>query len=137
MRSIRRYAVVAGTVLMLGLLPAVTAASTGKEFHLTKDCDGLTCVVTSSSYRGIPAGTVINYTENEDGSLTSVISTPIGSATGRCVLDPIFGDPSLPGTCVFATGTGSLTRFHLSVAVNTADFLSWTWDGSYWFGAGN
>ena len=137
MRSIRRLAVVAGAVLMLGLLPAVTAASTDKAFHVIKDCDGLTCIVRSSSYRGIPAGTVINYTENADGSLTSVISTATGSATGRCVLDPIFGDPSSPGTCVFRSGSGSLTRFHLSVAVNTADFVSWTWDGSYWFGSGN
>jgi hypothetical protein len=53
------------------------------------------------------------------------------------VLDPIFGDPSLPGTCDFASGTGSLTRFHLSVLVNTADFVSWTWDGIYWFGSGH
>lgn len=134
MRSIRNLAAVAGAVLMLGMLPAIAAAS-DKDFHVTKDCDGLTCVVTSSSYRGIPAGTVINYTENEDGSLTSVISTATGSATGRCLLDPIFGDPSLPGTCDFGSGTGSLTRFHLSVLVDTADFVSWTWDGTYWFGS--
>ena len=134
MRPIRKLAAIAGAVLMLGLLPS-TAAAGDKSFHVTKDCDGLTCVVTSSSYRGIPEGTVINYTENEDGSLTSVISTRTGSATGRCVLDAIFGDPSAPGTCDFTSGTGSLTRFHLSVAVNTVDFVSWTWDGTYWFGS--
>ena len=134
MRSIRRLAAVATTILMLGLLPAVAAAS-DKDFHLTKDCVGLTCVVTSSSYRAIPAGTVINYSENEDGSLTSVISTATGSAAGRCVLDPIFGDPSAPGQCDFTSGTGSLTQFRMIVAVDTADFVSWTWDGAYWFGA--
>ncbi|MBI3747188.1 MAG: hypothetical protein HY264_11825 [Chloroflexi bacterium] len=137
MRSIRNFVAVAGAVLLLGLLPAAAAASSAKGFHLTKDCDVLTCVVTSSTYRGIPAGTVINYTENSDGSLTSVISTATGSATGRCVLDPIFGDPSLPGTCVFSTGTGSLRQFHLSVDVNTVDFVSWSWDGTYWFGNGD
>ena len=134
MRSIRNLALITGALLMLSL-PSSMAAASDKDFHLTKDCDGLTCVVTSSSYRGIPAGTIINYTENEDFSLTSVISTQTGSATGRCVLDAIFGDPSQPGTCDFTSGTGSLTRFHLSVAVDTADFVSWTWDGTYWFGS--
>jgi hypothetical protein len=136
MRSIRKLTAIAGAVLMLGLLPAAASAS-DKEFHLTKDCDGLTCVVTWSSYHGIPAGTVINYTENQDGSLTSVISTRTGSATGRCVLDSIFGDPSAPGECDFTSGTGSLTQFRMIVAVDTADFVSWTWDGAYGFGSGH
>ena len=118
-----RLAAVAATVLMLGLLPAVAAAS-DKDFHLTKDCDGLTCVVMASSYRGIPAGTVINYSENEDGSLTSVISTATGSAAGRCVLDPIFGDPSAPGQCDFTSGTGSLVCAVCACPVVASDICS-------------
>lgn len=136
MRSIRRLAAVAATILMLGLLPSIAAAS-DKTFLLTKDCLDLTCVVTTSTYKGIPEGTVINYTENLDGSLTAVLVTKTGSATGHCVLDPIFGEPSLPGTCVFSTGTGSLSQFHLTVAVTTVDFASWTWEGTYSFGAGH
>jgi hypothetical protein len=79
---------------------------------------------------------VINYSPNDDGSLTAVIAAPHGTATGRCVLAPIFGNPSAPGSCVFASGTGSLTQFHLSVAVETVDFVTWTWDGTYSFGSG-
>ena len=136
MRSIRSLLVI-GAIVALAALAPVAAASTAKPFHVAKDCDGLTCVVTSSTYKGIPAGSVINYTENTDGSLTAVISGAHGSATGRCVLDPIFGDPSLPGTCVFSSGTGALTQFHLNVAVTTSDFVTWFWDGTYSMGSGH
>ena len=80
--------------------------------------------------QGNSAGSVINYSVNPDGSLTSVISAAHGTATGRCVL------ASLPGSCVFSSGTGSLTQFHLDVAVTTTDGVTWFWDGSYWFGNG-
>lgn len=112
------------------------AASSARAFHVEKDCDGLSCVITSSSYRGIPAGSVINYSENSDGSLTAVISGAHGTATGQCDLAPIFGEPSAPGTCVFSSGTGSLTPFHLEVDVTTTDFVTWFWDGDYWLGGG-
>jgi hypothetical protein len=140
MASVRRSLVVVGTILAVALALGVPSvgASSAKAFHIAKDCDGLTCVITTSNYRGIPVGTVINYTENTDGSLTAVIAGPHGTATGRCDLAPIFttGDP---GSCVFASGTGALTQFHLDVAVTvtSADFVSWAWDGSYWFGASN
>jgi len=133
MRSLR-IGLVIGALVALAVVPSATASSV-KGFHVEKDCDGLTCVITSSSYRGIPAGTEINYTENADGSLTAVIGAPHGTATGRCDLAPIFGDPSEPGTCVFSSGTGSLTAFHLSVDVTTTDFVTWFWDGSYWMAA--
>jgi hypothetical protein len=135
MRPVRGLLVIGATLALLALAPVATA-STAKPFHIAKDCDVLTCVITSSTYRGIPAGSVINYTENTDGSLTAVVSVAHGSATGRCVLDPVFGDPSLPGTCVFSAGTGTLTQFHLDVAVTTADFATWFWDGTYWMGSG-
>lgn len=136
MRSVR-ILVLIGTIVSLAVLAPLATASTAKPFHVVKDCEGLTCVITSSSYRMIPAGTVINYTVNSDGSLTSVITVAHGTATGRCVLDPIFGDPSSPGTCVFASGTGRLNQFHLNVAVDTVDFVTWTWDGTYTIGSGN
>jgi hypothetical protein len=134
MRSIRRILVVVGTILAIALIAPTAGASSARGFHVVKDCAGLSCTITSSSYRAIPAGSVINYSENEDGSLTAVISGPHGTATGRCDLAPIFttGDP---GECVFSSGTGTLTPFHLDVAVTTGDFVTWYWDGSYWLGA--
>ena len=135
MRSVR-ILILIGTIVSGAALAPLASASTAKPFHAVKDCDGLTCVITWSSYKMIPAGTVINYTVNTDGSLTSVITVAHGTATGRCVLDPIFGDPSSPGTCFFASGTGSLNQFHLNVAVDTVDFVTWTWDGTYTLGSG-
>jgi hypothetical protein len=138
MRSVRSLILI-GTIAALAALPPLASASTAKPFHAVKDCvgttDGATCVITSSSSRWTPAGTVINYTFNNDGSLTSVITVATGTATGRCDLAPIFADGS-PGACVFASGTGSLTQFHLDVAVDTVDFVTWTWDGTYTFGSG-
>jgi hypothetical protein len=135
MRSVRSLILI-GTIVTVAALAPLASASVAKPFHVVKVCENLTCVITSSSYRGIPAGTEINYTVNLDGSLTAVITVATGTATGRCVLDPIFGNPSSPGTCVFASGTGSLTQFHLNVAVDTVDFVTWTWDGTYTFGSG-
>jgi hypothetical protein len=135
MRSVR-ILILIGTIVALAVLAPLASASIAKPFHVVKDCAGPTCVITSSSYKRIPAGTVINYTGNADGSLTAVITVAHGTATGRCVLDPIFGDPSSPGTCVFASGTGSLNQFHLSVAVDKVGLVTWTWDGTYTFGSG-
>ena len=118
------------------LVAAPAAASSAKGFHVSKDCGESSCVVTSSSFKGIGTGSVINYTPNEDGSLTAVISAAHGTATGRCDLAPIFGIPSRPGSCVFSSGTGSLTAFHLEVAVTTTNFVTWFWDGAYWMGHG-
>ena len=118
------------------VLVVPAAASSAKSFHVEKDCANLRCVITSSTFKGIEAESVINYTQNSDGSLTAVISAAHGTATGRCDLSPIFGSPSLPGSCVFASGTGSLTAFHLEVDVTTTDFVTWFWDGNYWLGQG-
>jgi hypothetical protein len=127
MRSIRNGLVI-GAIVALALAVPTASASTAKAFHVVKDCAPPTCVVTSSTYKGIPAGSAINYSPNEDGSLTAVISGAHGTATGRCDLS------SLPGSCVFASGTGSLTQFHLDVTVTTTDFVTWFWDGTYWMG---
>ena len=133
MRSARTLMVIGAIVAFVAFAPGAAATATW-PFHVSKDCAGLSCVITSSTFKAIPAGTMINYTVNGDGSLTAVISVAHGSATGRCVLDPIFDDPSLPGTCVFSSGTGSLTQFNLNIDVTTSDFVTWFWDGSYWIG---
>jgi hypothetical protein len=135
MRSVRSLTLI-GTIVAFAVLTPITSASNAKPFHVVKDCANLRCVITSSSYKRIPAGSVINYTVNSDGSLRSVITVAHGTVTGRCVLAPIFGDPSSPGSCVFASGTGSMSQFHLNVAVDTEDFVTWTWDGTYAFGSG-
>lgn len=136
MRSARILLVIGAIVAFAALAPGAAATST-RPFHVTKDCAHGSCVITSSTYKAIPAGSVINYTGNGDGSLTAVISVAHGSATGRCVLSPIFGSPSLPGTCVFSSGTGSLSQFNLSVDVTTSNFVTWFWDGTYWIGQSN
>jgi hypothetical protein len=132
MRSVRALILI-GTLLALTAVAPVASASTAKPFHAVKDCANFTCVITSSTYMRIPEGTVIHYTMNTDGSLTSVITVAHGTATGRCDLSTL---PSSPGRCVFASGTGSLRQFHMTVDVGTADGITWTWDGTYTFGSG-
>jgi hypothetical protein len=140
MRSVRSRLLLVGAVaaLALAVIAPSAAASSAKDFLLAKDCADLRCVVTASTYKGIPVDSVINYTQNTDGTLTAVIHGKNGTATGRCDLSAIFGTPSAPGSCVFNTGTGALTQFHLDVdvTVTSADFVSWAWEGSYWIGAG-
>jgi hypothetical protein len=118
------------------MVPAVSAAS-GKAFHLEKVCDtGTHCTVTASNLGAIPVGTEINYSGPDVDHLVAIFVVKNGSATGQCAIGSIFGDPSLPGTCVFNVGTGRFTQFHLDVAV-TFDGANWFWDGSYWYGHGD
>jgi hypothetical protein len=134
MNRLRTGLVVAALAALVLTVPA--AASSTKSFHVEKDCVPPTCVITASTYKGIEAGSVITYSANGDGTLTALISAAHGTATGRCDLRPIFGSPSLPGSCVFASGTGSLTAFHLDVEVRTTNFVTWFWDGAYRMGQG-
>ena len=107
-----------------------------KPFHLAKVCDTNThCTVTASSFDAIPVGTEINYSGPDADHLVAMFEIKNGSATGRCAIGSIFGDPSVSGTCRFDEGTGRLTQFHLDVAV-TFDGSSWFWDGTYWYGSG-
>jgi hypothetical protein len=138
MRSLHRLVVAGATILALtAVVPSVSAAS-HKAFHLEKVCDTAThCVVTSSSFKAIPAGTEITYGGPDPNHLTAVITVRNGTATGQCAIGSLvgYGDPSLPATCTFDTGTGRLTQFHLSVKVaTTAQYNPWYWDGTYWFG---
>jgi hypothetical protein len=132
MRSVRRLLIVFATILSLtALAPAVTAGS--KTFHLEKTCvgtaDGPVCTVTATSFDAIAVGSQITYMPAAAGTLQAVIHVAHGTATGVCSPDDV------PTHCVFSSGTGRLTQFHLDVAVtHTGDFSGWFWDGSYWFG---
>jgi hypothetical protein len=121
-------------------IPGVAVNNMQKAFHLEKVCDTAThCVVTSSSFKAIPAGTEITYSGPDANHLTAVITVKNGTATGHCAIGSLvgYGDPSLPARCTFNRGTGRLSQFHLNVKVTTtAQFNPWYWDGTYWFGNG-
>lgn len=135
MRSVRSLFLAGIAIVALAVVAPSAAASTAKPFHVTKDCEVPTCVITSSTFKGIPVDSVITYAMNEDGSLTATISGAHGTATGRCDLSNVFSG-SGPGSCVFSSGTGSLIQFHLDVDVTTTNFFTWYWDGTYWMGGG-
>ncbi len=78
---------------------------------------GLVREVTASDFAPIPPGTMITYTGTPPNDLVPLLTIKNGTATGQCAIGSIFGDPSVPGTCVFAEGTGRLTQFHLDVEV--------------------
>lgn len=132
-----RLAVVVCLATAALALASSASAASQKPFHLEKVCDtGTHCTVTASDLGAIPVGTEINYSGPDLDHLTAVFVVKNGSATGQCAIGSIFGDPSSPGTCVFDTGTGRFTQFHLDVAV-TFDGANWFWDGSYWYGGGD
>ncbi len=141
MRFLQRLVVVGATIIALTLaVPSVSAASQ-KPFHLEKTCVVLSptanqCEVTSSSFKAIPVGTLIDYdTSGGYTALVATITVKNGSATGRCDILAAVLNSSKAGTCTFTSGRGRLTRFHLSVAVTrTADWSLWFWDGTYRFG---
>jgi hypothetical protein len=146
MRSLHRLVIMGATIISLtALVPSASAASQ-TAFHLTKTCVTLSatanqCVVTSSSFGAIPAGTLITYdTSAGPTAFVATIAVKNGSATGHCNILAAILDPAEAGTCTFESGTGRLTQFHLVVAVTrsaTADWNPWFWDGTYWFGGGD
>lgn len=132
--SIRKLlAVSIAIVAALGMLAPVASAGSQKPFHLEKVCEGTRCVVTSSNFAAIPAGSEINYTGPDLDHLVPVLTIKNGSTTGQCAIGSIFGSPSTPGSCDLVAGTGRLTQFHLDADV-TFDGTLWYWDGWYWFG---
>ncbi len=144
MRSLPRLVVVGATILALTVLVPSASAASQKAFHLEKTCIEVSsveneCVVTSSSFQAIPAGTLITYdTTAGPTAFIATIAVKNGSATGRCDILAAINDPATAGTCVFGSGTGRLTQFHLTVAVTrTPDWSLWFWDGTYWFGGGH
>ena len=135
MHSIRRLLALGTAIVALGILVPAASAASQKPFHLEKVCDTAThCVVTASTFEAIPPGTEINYSGPDINHLVAVLAIKNGSASGQCAIGSIFGDPSAPGTCLFATGTGRLTQFHLDAAV-TFNGTLWFWDGWYSFGS--
>jgi hypothetical protein len=143
MRPIRRLLVVGATIAAFSILaPSVVASS--KNFYLDKTCpNNFLCIVQSSSFKAIPAGTHITYTYNGDGSdglAYPTITVRNGSTTGVC--DWNQPGPVVLAKCSFDGGAGRLTGFHLRVDVSvTGDPNSptsvWHWIGTYWFGGGH
>jgi hypothetical protein len=135
MQSLRKFLAVSTAIVALGVLAPAASAGSQKPFHLEKVCDVAAgrCVVTESTFAPIPAGTEINYSGLDPDHLMALLTIKNGTATGQCAIGSVFAQPSAPGSCVFASGTGRLTQFHLDVAV-TLDGEDWFWDGWYSFG---
>ena len=146
MRSLRKLVVASATIVALVVLVPSASAASPKVFHLEKVCVALSpvthqCEVTSSTFDAIPVGTLITYdTSAGPTAFIATINVKNGSATGRCNILAAILDVTQAGTCIFDSGTGRLTQFHLTVAVTrsaTADWNPWFWNGSYWFGGGD
>jgi hypothetical protein len=143
MRSVRTLLVAGVVVLALtAIVPSASAASQ-TAFHLEKTCITVSptvhqCEVTDSTYRAIPVGTLITYdTTAGPTDFVATIDVKNGSATGHCNILAAIQDQTKAGICIFDSGTGRFTQFHLTVAVTrsaTTDFNPWFWDGAYWFG---
>jgi hypothetical protein len=131
LRAAHRLIVVAVAVLAFGMLAPSATASSAKPFHLSKTCDNTGCLVTASSFRRMPPGTTITYAGPSPDALVATIHAPHGTATGNCNIASVFATPSSPGRCVFDTGTGSLRRLQLDVAVTLDAAGVWHWDGTY------
>jgi hypothetical protein len=109
--------------------PAATASASAPSpaptgaFHLVKSCTGYICTVTASNYAAIPIGSTISYSGSSNDALTAQIKAVGGTATGTCSI------ATLPGKCSFATGTGSLAKFHEDLVVTQDSSGLWIWDG--------
>ena len=146
MRSVRRFLVVGAAIVALSVIVPSASAASQTAFHLEKTCVTVSptvhqCTVTSSSFKAIPVGTLITYdTSAGPTAFVATIAVKNGSATGHCNILAAILDATKAGTCIFESGTGRLTQFHLTVAVTrstTSDFNPWFWDGAYWFGGGD
>ena len=135
--SIKRTLAVAGALVALtALAPAVSAGST-QGFHVDKTCAedaseplGYICTVEHSDFKWIPAGTDIHYLSQIDNVVQARIVIGNGTADGACTWSDDFN-----AVCVFDSGTGRLTEFHLDVVVTTDTTTGvWYWDGTYSFG---
>jgi hypothetical protein len=144
MLSIRRLLPVMGTIVALTfLVPTVSAASPLGEVHLTKTCPTFnttaTCTVITLASGPIPVGTVASYSGLFSPVISAavVLTTPTGgTATGHCTLiwRPELTGADGFGTCIFVSGTGSLTGFHANLTITDHPLTGVTnWDGSYWF----
>lgn len=137
-------------VLILQMAPGLVATGPGgndrgsKALTVTKECGTATlaageldyCTVTASNFRPL-RGAKIRYfgpgffTETHP-FLDSwvVIESEFGgggTAFGHCL---VRGVPEPLGACQFTGGSGSLKGFKADVAVTTADFTTWQWQGA-------
>jgi hypothetical protein len=118
---------------------AGTYGFTRQDFYLDKTCGGSSdpiadplgyvCTVQHSSFRLLPAGTLIHYVSQTGNVVQAVIRIPGGKTTGACVWSS-----DTDAICTFGHGTGRLAGFHLRIVVTTnADKSVWYWDGNYRF----
>ena len=129
--SVRRLLVIVFTISTLAIMAPTASAAPFKAFHLAKTCDAFPiCVVTDSNYKKIPVGTEISYSDASvpPSSLLPTVHGRHGTTSGTCDLSAIFAGTG-PGTCVFSSGTGSLSSFSAELAV-TFDGTYWYWDGA-------
>jgi hypothetical protein len=136
MSSIRRLLAVAGAILALTVLAPVASAGSHQGFHLDKTCAesseplGYICTVQHSDFKWIPAGTDVHYLSQDGNVVQAMIEIKNGRTDGACTWSS-----DVDAICVFDSGTGRLTQFHLEVVVTaSADQSVWYWDGAYWFG---
>jgi hypothetical protein len=137
MLSIKRLLTIAGAIVALTALAPVVSAGSVQGFHLDKACTldsseplGYFCTVAHSDFKWIPAGTVIRYLSQDGNVVQARIVIKNGSTDGACTWSDDYN-----AVCVFSSGTGRLTQFHLEVVVTTNTTTGvWYWDGTYWFG---
>ena len=132
----RMFAVGAAIVALTALAPVALAGSS-QAFHLDKTCAddaseplGYICTVQHSDLEWIPAGTDIRYLSQAGNVVQAAIETRNGTTSGACTWSS-----DVDAICVFGSGTGQLTEFHLDVVVTTnVDQSVWYWDGTYSLG---
>ena len=137
MLSLKRTIAISGAFVALAGLAPIASAGTEQGFHLDKTCAedsseplGYICTVQNSDFKWIPAGTDLHYLSQGGNVVQAQILIAHGSTDGACTWSDDFN-----AVCVFSSGTGRLTEFHLDVVVTTnADQSIWYWDGTYWFG---
>jgi hypothetical protein len=131
--------------LTLSLSTGVASASAEFErsgdLHLIKDCSaytgapGSSCTFISLNLAEIPVGSKIYVDQAAGipaGFLDSDVMINVGTgdwAVGHCTLD-LTTDL---GLCRFSDGTGPLTGFTARVAVSSAGFRQFHYDGTYSF----
>ena len=143
MRPIRRLLVVVATIAAFSILAPSVVAASSKNFYLDKTCpNNFLCIVQSSSFKVIPAGTHITYTYNGDGSdglAYPTITVRNGSTTGIC--DWNQPGPVVLAKCSFDGGTGRLTGFHQGRRIrhrrSQQSHLGLALDRTYRFGGGH
>ena len=137
MLPFKRMFAVTAAIVALTALATIALAGSSQAFHLDKTCAddaseplGYICTVQHSDLEWIPAGTDIRYLSQAGNVVQAAIETPNGTTSGACTWSS-----DVDAICVFGSGTGQLTEFHLDVVVTTnADQSVWYWDGTYSLG---